>query len=67
MLIIKSFLLATYFLIQVAVLAAPIPLNAREISFNDSGLFSRSGKGNDGDKDTGAGKGTIFGTCTLGR
>ena len=44
MLIIKSFILTTYFLIQVAVHAAHIPLNARDISFDDSALF-RKGKG----------------------
>ena len=54
MLITKSFLLITYFLIQVAVLAAPIPHNAREISFNDSELFSRARKK----------KGTIFSMYT---
>ena len=41
MLIIKSLLLASYFLTQVAVLAAPVPLNA---PLNDDALFSRAGK-----------------------
>ena len=50
MLIISPLLLAISFLTQIAVLAAPIPLNgislnARALSFNDIALFSRAGEG----------------------
>ena len=42
MLIIKSLVLAVSFLTQVAVLAAPIPLDARALSSNDDQLFNRA-------------------------
>ena len=45
MLIIKSILLATSFLTQVLVLAAPIPLNARAPSLDDNALFGRATPG----------------------
>ena len=42
MLIIKSLILALSVLTQVAVLAAPIPLDARALSSNNDQLFSRA-------------------------
>ena len=42
MLIIKSLILAVSFLTQVAVLAAPIPLDARALSLKDDAIFSRA-------------------------
>ena len=44
MLIIKSLLLTLSFL-TLSILAAPIPLNARALSFNDDTLFRRSDEG----------------------
>ena len=46
MLTIKFLLLAVSLFIQGLVLAAPIPLNARELALNDDALFSRGRKGN---------------------
>ena len=43
MLIIKSLILAVSFLTQVAVLAAPIPLEARALSLDGDAIVSRAG------------------------
>ena len=43
--IIKSLILAGSFLTQVAVLAAPIPLDARALSFHGDAIFSRADSG----------------------